>query len=59
MDKTAVLDLSEALNRADGDQDFFVTLATLFYRKVRRMLPQLARRWSGKIVRGWRLLRIS
>ena len=30
MDKTAVLDLSEALNRADGDQDFFVTLATLF-----------------------------
>lgn len=30
MDKTAVFDLSEALNRADGDQDFFVTLATLF-----------------------------
>ena len=30
MNKTAVLDLSEALNRADGDQDFFVTLATLF-----------------------------
>ena len=30
MDKTAVLDLSEALNRADGDQDLFLTLATLF-----------------------------
>ena len=30
MDETAVFDLSEALNRADGDQDFLVTLATLF-----------------------------
>ena len=30
MDKTAIFDLSEALNRVDGDQDFFVTLATLF-----------------------------
>jgi two-component system sensor histidine kinase/response regulator len=30
MDKTAVLDLSEALSRADGDQDLFLTLATLF-----------------------------
>lgn len=30
MDKTAVLDLSEALSRADGDQDLFLTLARLF-----------------------------
>ncbi|HSL04193.1 MAG TPA: Hpt domain-containing protein [Nitrospiraceae bacterium] len=30
MDKTAVLDLSEALNRADGDRDLFLTLAGLF-----------------------------
>ena len=30
MDKTAVLDLSEALSRADGDQDLFLTLAELF-----------------------------
>ena len=30
MDKTAVLDLSEALERADGDRDLFLTLATLF-----------------------------
>ena len=30
MDKTMVLDLSEALSRADGDQDFFLTLAGLF-----------------------------
>lgn len=30
MDKTVVLDLSEALSRADGDQDLFLTLATLF-----------------------------
>jgi HPt (histidine-containing phosphotransfer) domain-containing protein len=30
MDKTAVLDLPEALSRADGDQDLFLTLAELF-----------------------------
>jgi len=30
MDKTAVLDLSEALSRADGDRDLFLTLAELF-----------------------------
>ena len=30
MGKTMVLDLSEALNRADGDQDLFLTLAQLF-----------------------------
>ena len=30
MDKTAVLDISEALNRADGDRDLFLTLAGLF-----------------------------
>jgi len=30
MDKTAVLDLSEALNRVDGDQELFLTLAELF-----------------------------
>lgn len=30
MDKTAVLDLSEALSRADGDRDLFLTLAGLF-----------------------------
>ena len=30
MDKTAVLDLSEALSRADGDRDLFFTLARLF-----------------------------
>jgi len=30
MDKTAVLDLSEALSRSDGDQDLFLTLAELF-----------------------------
>ena len=30
MDKMAVLDLSEALSRADGDQDLFLTLAGLF-----------------------------
>jgi HPt (histidine-containing phosphotransfer) domain-containing protein len=30
MDKTAVLDLSEALSRADGDQDLFLVLAELF-----------------------------
>ena len=30
MDKTAVLDLSEALSRADGDQDLLLTLARLF-----------------------------
>lgn len=30
MDKTAVLDLPEALNRVDGDQELFLTLAELF-----------------------------
>jgi histidine phosphotransfer protein HptB len=30
MDKTEVLDLPEALSRADGDQDLFLTLAGLF-----------------------------
>ena len=30
MDETVVLDHSEALSRADGDRDFFLTLATLF-----------------------------
>jgi HPt (histidine-containing phosphotransfer) domain-containing protein len=30
MDKTAVVDLPEALSRADGDQDLFLTLAGLF-----------------------------
>ena len=30
MDKTMVLDLPEALSRADGDQDFLLTLAELF-----------------------------
>lgn len=30
MDKTPVLDLAEALSRADGDQDLFLTLARLF-----------------------------
>lgn len=30
MNKTAVLDLSEALNRADGDQDLFFILAGIF-----------------------------
>jgi HPt (histidine-containing phosphotransfer) domain-containing protein len=30
MDKMAVLDLSEALNRVDGDRDLFLTLANLF-----------------------------
>ena len=30
MGKTMVLDLFEALNRADGDQDLFLTLAQLF-----------------------------
>jgi HPt (histidine-containing phosphotransfer) domain-containing protein len=30
MDKTAVLDLPEALSRADGDREFFLTLAEIF-----------------------------
>ena len=30
MDKTAVLDHSEALSRVDGDRDLFLTLARLF-----------------------------
>jgi HPt (histidine-containing phosphotransfer) domain-containing protein len=30
MDNTAVLNISEALSRADGDQDLFLTLAELF-----------------------------
>jgi HPt (histidine-containing phosphotransfer) domain-containing protein len=30
MDKAMVLDLSEALGRADGDRDLFLTLARLF-----------------------------
>ena len=30
MDKTAVVDLSEALSRVDGDRDLFLTLAGLF-----------------------------
>jgi histidine phosphotransfer protein HptB len=30
MEKVAMLDLSEALNRADGDQDLFLTLAGIF-----------------------------
>jgi HPt (histidine-containing phosphotransfer) domain-containing protein len=30
MDKTMVLDLSEALSRADGDHAFFLALAELF-----------------------------
>jgi HPt (histidine-containing phosphotransfer) domain-containing protein len=30
MDETAVLDLPEALSRADGDQSLFLTLARLF-----------------------------
>ena len=30
MDKTAVLDMSEALSRADGDRDLFLILAGLF-----------------------------
>jgi HPt (histidine-containing phosphotransfer) domain-containing protein len=30
MDKTVVLDLPEALNRAEGDQDLFLTLVRLF-----------------------------
>ncbi|MBI3808278.1 MAG: Hpt domain-containing protein [Nitrospirae bacterium] len=30
IDKMAVLDLSEALSRVDGDQDFFLTLAEIF-----------------------------
>jgi HPt (histidine-containing phosphotransfer) domain-containing protein len=30
MDNAAVLDLSEALNRADGDRDLFLTLVTIF-----------------------------
>jgi len=30
MDRTMVLNLSEALNRVDGDQDLFLTLAQMF-----------------------------
>jgi len=30
MDNTMVLNLSEALNRVDGDQDLFLTLAQIF-----------------------------
>ena len=30
MDKTLVLDYSEALDRADGDRDFFLALAGIF-----------------------------
>ncbi len=30
MDKTLVLDYSEALDRADGDREFFLTLAMIF-----------------------------
>ncbi|NWF72646.1 MAG: Hpt domain-containing protein [Nitrospirae bacterium] len=30
MDRTMVLNLSEALNRVDGDQDLFLTLARMF-----------------------------
>jgi HPt (histidine-containing phosphotransfer) domain-containing protein len=30
MDRTLVVDLSEALSRADGDRDLFLTLAGLF-----------------------------
>jgi len=37
MDKTAVLNLSEALSRADGDQDLFFTLARLFLQESPRM----------------------
>ncbi len=36
MDKTLVLDLPEALNRADGDQDFVLTLAELFLQESRK-----------------------
>mgnify|MGYP001190492972 FL=1 len=36
MDKTSVLDLSEALNRVDGDQDLFFTLAGLFLQESQK-----------------------
>jgi HPt (histidine-containing phosphotransfer) domain-containing protein len=36
MDNTAILDLSEALRRADGDQDLFLTLAGLFLQESPR-----------------------
>jgi HPt (histidine-containing phosphotransfer) domain-containing protein len=36
MDKTSVLDLSEALNRVDGDQDLFFTLAELFLQESQK-----------------------
>ena len=36
MDKTAVLDLPEALNRVDGDQELFLTLAELFLQESQK-----------------------
>jgi DNA-binding response OmpR family regulator len=36
MDETVVLDLSEALSRADGDQDSFLTMARLFLQESPR-----------------------
>ena len=37
MEKTAVLDLPEALSRADGDQALFLTLAGLFLQESPKM----------------------
>ena len=36
MDKTSVLDLSEALDRVGGDQDLYVTLAGLFLQESQK-----------------------
>lgn len=52
MDKTAVLDLPEALNRVDGGQELFLTLAELFCKKARKRLRLFARRCSDRIVPG-------
>jgi hypothetical protein len=54
MDRTMVLNLSEALNRVDGDQDLFLTLARCFWKRVQRRLWQLAGRWGGRTEPVWR-----
>ena len=59
MDNTMVLNLSEALNRVDGDQDLFLTLAQIFWKKVPRMFRRLVRRWSDRTEQAWRRRLIS
>jgi hypothetical protein len=59
METTAAINVSEALSRADGDQDLFLTLAGLFLQESPKEAAAARAALSDRIVTGWLPLPIS